>query len=288
MTTMLPKISVVTPSLNYEKYIEDAILSVAEQQYPNFEHIIVDGCSRDGTLAVLRKYPHLRWISEPDMGQSDALNKGFRMATGTLVGWLNADEYYLPGALRAVAECATANRSADVIYADSIDVDETGLIQGSGTAHTFHYPTLLYYGCFILSDATFFRRRLFEEGFLLDVDYRIVMDFEFFVRLAHAGKKFKYMKRFVGAFRQHGLNMASVHPEMRRRERLRTQDLYSSINLPDCGYDTLADVYRAGRILLKILNGNYARQLKVLRFAGSETRWFRGDEGGRICAAVLA
>src|ERR1700730_6704068 len=99
-----PKIYVVTPSLNQGQYIGYAILSVLQQGYENFEHIVVDGCSRDNTLEVLRRYPHLRSISEPDKCQSDALNKGVRMATGDLVGWLNSDGYYFPGALKTIAE----------------------------------------------------------------------------------------------------------------------------------------------------------------------------------------
>ena len=106
-----PRISIVTPCLNMGAFIEDAIRSVQSQAYPNFEHIIVDACSSDNTLDVLKRYPHLRWVSEKDRGQSDGLNKGFRMATGNIVGWLNADEYYLPGAFHAVAYASEANPS---------------------------------------------------------------------------------------------------------------------------------------------------------------------------------
>ena len=85
------KISIITPSYNQGRFIEDAIRSVLEQDYPDFEHIVVDNCSTDNTLDVLRKYPHIRWISEPDRGQSHALNKGFRMATGDVLAWLLDD-----------------------------------------------------------------------------------------------------------------------------------------------------------------------------------------------------
>jgi hypothetical protein len=210
------------------------------------------------------------------------------MATGDLVGWLNADEYYLPGALKAVGAFAAANPQADVIYADSVDVNEQGLVLRGRTGHAFRYPVLLYKGCVIPSDACFFRRRVFEEGFWVAVDYQTMMDFEFFVRLAHAGKRFMYLRRFVGMFRQHSHNMAQFPLEKRRNERLRIQAAWSAIKLPDRGYDTLANVFWAERILLKTLNGNYARERNALRFAGSETRWFRSAEGLRTCAALLA
>jgi len=95
-------ISVITPSFNSGDFIERAILSVAEQDYPHWEHIVVDGGSTDGTLDILKKYPHLRWISEPDNGQADAMNKGFARSRGDIVVYLNADDYFFPGAFSAV------------------------------------------------------------------------------------------------------------------------------------------------------------------------------------------
>ena len=282
-----PKISIVTPSLNQGKFIEDSILSVMQQEYDNFEHIVVDGCSCDNTLEVLRRYPHVRWVSEPDKCQSDALNKGFRMATGDLVGWLNSDEYYFPGALKAIAELAASNSSADVFYGTGIAVNEDGLLQRSHTSHDFNYRVLLYYGCFLPTVSTFFRRHIFEQGFLIDLSYRVVMDYEYFVRLATRGKVFKYSRRLLGVFRWHGANLSLQH-EKRRNERLRVQRTWSRLKLPDWGYDTLAQTYRTKRVALKILNGNYWRELEVLRHAGHETQWFRDGEGRQTCARLLS
>jgi glycosyltransferase involved in cell wall biosynthesis len=282
-----PKISIVTPTLNHGEYIEDAILSVLKQGYQNFEHIIVDGCSRDNTLAVLQRYPHLRWVSERDACQSDALNKGFRMATGDLVGWLNADEYYLPGALQTIAEFAGLNSRADIFYGDSISVNKEGLLQRSRPTHDFDFGILLYYGTFISTNATFFRRRLFEQGFLVDLSYRIVMDHEYFVRLAACGKVFKYSKHFLSAFRWTGSNL-SLQDERRRKERLRVQRTWSRLKLPSWGYDILADIYLAKRVTLKCFNGNYRRELEVLRHASHQTSWFRNEEGRKTCAHLLS
>lgn len=100
---MGPFISVITPSLNSGTYLEGAIQSVLSQRYDSFEHIVIDGGSTDGTLELLSRHSHLRWVSEPDRGQSDAMNKGFEMATGDVVVYLNADDYFEPGAFHAVA-----------------------------------------------------------------------------------------------------------------------------------------------------------------------------------------
>lgn len=96
------KISVITPSLNSVKYIERAIQSVLSQNYENFEHIIVDAVSTDGTIDILKKYNHLKWISEKDKGQSDAMNKGFNMSTGDVIVYLNIDDYFLPDAFKTI------------------------------------------------------------------------------------------------------------------------------------------------------------------------------------------
>jgi glycosyltransferase involved in cell wall biosynthesis len=97
------KISVITPSYNSAEYIEGAIKNVLKQDYPNIEHIILDGASTDGTVDILKSYSHLKWVSEPDSGQPEAMNKGFRLSTGDIIVYLNGDDYFLPGAFKAVA-----------------------------------------------------------------------------------------------------------------------------------------------------------------------------------------
>jgi glycosyltransferase involved in cell wall biosynthesis len=281
-----PRISIVTPSLNMGAYIEDAIRSVKEQDYPNFEHIIIDACSTDGTLEILKRYPHLRWVSEKDRGQSDALNKGFGMADGDIVGWLNADEYYLPGALHTMAQAHRANPGADVLYGDGISVDEVGRVLRSKPAHRFDYGIMLYYGCFIATVNTFFKRSIFDQGLFLDAEYRVVMDFEYFVRLAAMGKSFSYVPSMVGAFRWTGTN-ASLQTEKRRRERLQVQRTWSRMKLPDLGYDAFSELYRAKRVSAKLFNGNYLREFRILKHAGAPSDWFRCEEARKSCATLV-
>jgi len=103
------KISIITPSLNQGRFLKECIESVLCQNYENFEHIIIDACSTDNTLDVLSKYHHLIWISEKDKGQSDALNKGLDMASGDIIGWLNADDYYCPDTFNKISKIFNNN-----------------------------------------------------------------------------------------------------------------------------------------------------------------------------------
>ena len=283
----LPKISIVTPSLNQGRFIEDAILSVLGQDYPSFEHIVIDGGSTDETLATLRRYPHVRWVSEPDKGQSDALNKGFRMASGDLLGWLNVDEYYLPGAFEVAAESWLSDPTIDMYYGDSIFVDQSGQLQRTKRAHIFSFWVLLYYGPYISTDAMFFRRHLIDRGLFIDIDYRVVMDFEYFVRLAICGCRFKYINQLVGSFRWHASNNSRLQHDKGREERLLVQRTWSRMKLPDYGYDALARLGQLYRVALKVLNGNYRSELKILRSRGRDTRWFLSEEGRKTCASLL-
>jgi len=283
-----PKLSIVTPSLNQGAFIEDAILSVLKQNYSNYEHIIVDGGSTDNTLEILKRYPHLRWFSGHDRGQSDAINKGFLMATGDLVAWLNADDYYLPGAFEAIVEFTSRNPKVDIIYGNCIFVDVQGRFQRAKTEHTFDSDILLYYGCYIPSTGgSFFKRSLFKEGFLLDINYKVVMDYEYFVRLAVAKKIFKYLNCTLAAFRWHSSNQ-SLNLQKRRQERLRVQRTWSKMQAHNAiPYDILAYLFRVKRVIRKIFNGGYQVEWNLRQFVDQDTRWFASDNGQQICGHLI-
>ena len=131
------KVSIITPSLNQAQFIERSIQSVLAQQWRPLEHIVFDGGSTDGTLDILKKYDgQLRWVSEPDKGQSDAVNKGIRTATGDVIGWLNSDDIYYPGAVKLAAEFLAAHPEFDAVYgmADYIAADD-GIIDTTRRNH---------------------------------------------------------------------------------------------------------------------------------------------------------
>ena len=274
----LPNISVVTPSFNAAAYLEDAILSVKRQERVEVEHIVVDGASADETVRLLQRQTHVRWISEPDRGQSDAINKGFLMATGDLVGWLNADDDYLPGALEAIARAAGEHPEADVIHGDCIFVDPSGRIVRSKVEHDFDPQVLLYFGCYIPSTSTFFRRRLIEQGLLLDCDYRVAMDFEFFVRLARLGCRFQYVPQFIAAFRWHQDNVSLRNVQRRTEERREVQRAATGYERPAWQLETLRYWARARRLARKTATGNIAREIRIRGKRGFDTRWMRAPQ----------
>jgi glycosyltransferase involved in cell wall biosynthesis len=283
---LMPTLSVITPSFNGGEFIEDAILSVSQQQAVAVEHIVVDGGSTDDTVAILKRYPQVKWKSEPDRGQSDAINKGFLRATGDLMGWLNADDYYLPGGLEAIARAAQEHPEADVIYGDCVFVDGGGRIVRSKVEHDFDPAILIYFGCYIPSTSTFFRRRIIESGLLLDCEYRVCMDFEYFVRLAHAGYRFLYTPRFIAAFRWHGSNISLSHADRRAEERRQVQLRFGAGEHSESTFKLLSDAHRAKRIMLKVTSGNIAREYLINGMMGRDTRWLQGETGSETCASL--
>ena len=195
------KFSIITPSYNQGRFITDCVESVLAQSGIDFEHIITDAGSTDETLEVLRRYPHLKWVSEPDAGMSDGINKGFRQATGDWLMWLNCDDYLLPGALEKVVEFIKLHPNADVVHGDC------NFIQEDKTLIRRKYDTpvdewdFLFVGCCIPSTSTFYRQEIIEAGHLLDITYKNSMDLEYYLRLLRRGYRFDYMPEVVADFR---------------------------------------------------------------------------------------
>src|SRR4030067_2556851 len=123
-----PLVSIVTPSYNQAEFLEKTILSVINQDYPRLEYFVMDGGSTDGSLEIIKRFEHriTNWISEPDRGQSDAINKGWSMASGDIFAWLNSDDMYAPGAVQAAVQAFRENPEAGMVYGDAILVDRDG------------------------------------------------------------------------------------------------------------------------------------------------------------------
>ncbi len=276
----VPDVSVLVPSYGYAHYIGDAIESVLQQTGPPTELIVQDGCSDDGTVDVLGRYEGtLRWASEPDRGQSDALNKAWTRAQGRWVGWLNADEFYLPGGLSALV--AEGDRtSADVVYGDTAFVDADGRLARLVPEHRFSPKVLESYGCFISTVSCLVRRSSVEAA-PIDSGMRRMMDWDLYLRMLRGGARFGYVPTPVGAFRQHDTRITATE----------TRGFFQRLNLGDGfgeEYELMRRRYgafrarRAGHLLhggLKLVDGGYRRQMRARRLGDVDLRWFAGAPG---------
>lgn len=211
MTQRLPRLAIVTPSYNTGRYIGAAIDSVLSQQGVEFDYLVMDGGSTDGTIEVLKGYgPRLRWVSERDQGQSDAINRGFESSQGEILGWLNSDDTYAPGALRAVAEYFGAHPDADVVYGNATYTDARGRhIADCVHVEPYSRHRLLRYSDFLVQPATFFRRRIFHRAGGLDPSLHWALDYDLWVRIAAAGGKFAYLPRLLAHYRWLGDNKSA-------------------------------------------------------------------------------
>ena len=204
-TSSCPRISVVTPSFNQARWIGATIESLLAQKYPNFEHIVVDGGSTDGTADLVARYPHVRFLSEPDLGQAHAINKGMLLATGSILAYLNSDDVYRAGAFDVAAEVLGAPDGPDVLVGDCDYIDEQGEATGHLRARLDHPRDLLrYWGwgrlhC-VPQQAVFWRRQVLSEVGLFDPGLQYTMDYEMWLRMIRPGR-YVVLNKTLAAFR---------------------------------------------------------------------------------------
>jgi glycosyltransferase involved in cell wall biosynthesis len=218
-----PRVSIVTPSFNQAPFLEATILSVLEQDYPRLEYIVVDGGSTDGSREIIQRYASRLawWVSEPDRGQTEALNKGFARAQGEIFGWLNSDDTYLPGAVSAAVESLQRHPGAGLVYANADYIDEQGRVIGRFPAAQTDLRRLRRGYVHIPQQASFFRARLWRELGPLDPSFYFAMDYDLWTRIA-ARAQLKFLPHYTWAnFRLHaaGKTLAAddrCWPEMLR------------------------------------------------------------------------
>lgn len=199
------KVSVVTPSFNQGRFIPATIESVLGQSAPDVQYIVVDGGSSDNTVDLLRSYgDRLEWVSEPDNGQTDAINKGLRRASGEVVAYLNSDDVYLPGTLAKVVAIFEQEPEVDVVYGDFHAIDEFGRLIDEVKTIAYDPNILLYDTSYICQPASFYRRSLLDRIGLFDDSLRFLMDYEFFLRAAKLKARFRMIPEALAAIRFHG------------------------------------------------------------------------------------
>lgn len=187
------KFSILTPSYNQGNLLERNILSVLNQNYENFEHIIVDGGSSDNTLEIIKKYPHLKWISEEDKGQADALNKGLQISSGEIIGWINSDDYYEPSVFSSIAMEFEKTDCKWVVG----NMKEVDLIQNKEryieSPHV-SYNALIDNPDIVKQPCTFFKKNLITEVGGWNENLYMVMDFDLWLRISKKAEPIKIEK----------------------------------------------------------------------------------------------
>lgn len=230
---MKPLVSIITPSYNQGKFIRKTIESVLTQDYANIEYIVVDGGSTDDSLDIIREYEsRLTYISEKDSGQSDAINKGFRMAQGEIVAWLNSDDVYEPGCITRAIEEFEKNAELGLVYGDGYIIDEADNKQKVFEyTQEFDYWKLVNFWDYIMQPATFFKRETLERAGHLDVNLHYCMDWDLWIRLA-AVSEVKYIPELLACSREYGDTKTSTGGDRRLKEIIGLLQKYSGKKNP--------------------------------------------------------
>jgi glycosyltransferase involved in cell wall biosynthesis len=224
-----PLVSIVMPSLNQRRFIGGAIESVLSQDYQPLELVVVDGQSVDGTLETLQGYgDRIRWVSERDAGQAAAINKGFRLARGEVIGWLNSDDVFVPGGIAAAVAYLVEHPEVDLVYGDADHIDVEGRVIAPYPTEPFT-AARLQETCFICQPAAFFRRRVFDTIGVLDERLTCSMDYDYWIRIARRGR-IGYVPRRLAQSR--------LHPET-KTSRLRRQAQRESIEIVRLHFGTV-------------------------------------------------
>jgi len=214
-----PRITIVTPSFNQAPFLERAIISIHNQEYPNLEHIIIDGGSTDGSIEILRRFENRfhHWQTGPDGGQSDAINIGASHATGTYMMWINSDDMLLPGALHTMARAFEENPGIDLLFGNQVEIDEGDRVLKRRYTVDFDINDFLYeINIIVLQQSAIWRTDLFKGIGGLKL-YRYAMDYDMMYRMYRAGARFHRISHFLSAFRVHSGGLTGSGEVARRR-----------------------------------------------------------------------
>jgi glycosyltransferase involved in cell wall biosynthesis len=213
-------VSIVTPSFNMLSYLERCVASVADQEGARVEHLVMDGGSLDGTVEWLAQQPSLVSEVRSDNGMYDAVNRGFRRARGNIIAHLNCDEQYLPGSLATVVKYFATHPEIDLLFGDTLIVRPGGSLVGYRKTVCPISPVLSLPPLYVMTAATFFRRKLIEKGLFYDDSYKDIADLAWIVRLSREGYRLAHMRRYLATYTLTGSNrsqtVATIDDEIRR------------------------------------------------------------------------
>lgn len=239
-------------------YLRLCAASVADQEGLEYEHIVVDGASTDGTVPWLRQNKHIKSISEKDNGMYDALNKGLKIAKGKILGYLNCDEQYLPGTLAFVKNYFETHAHVDILFGGALLIRPDGSLIAFRKSYPARWPYIAASHLYLQSCSMFFRREVVEKGFFFDSRFRSIGDEEFVIRLLRNRFKAAHVNRYLGAFTMTGQNL-SIDPRAVEEKKMLLQSIPGIIKI-------LRKPITAVRLLEKLLRGAYS-QGKPIEYA---------------------
>lgn len=248
------KFSIITPTLNQAHFIEDTINSVLRQNYKNIEHIVIDGGSSDNTIEILKKYDHIKWISEKDKGQSNAINKGFKLATGDIIAWINSDDYYDDDVFQKIAKYFSENNKCKFLYGDITYIDRDKNILYEVTGGNLSFKNLIKNPDFVRQPSSFWAKEILEEIGYLDESLNVVMDYDYFLRI---GKKheFFYINENLSFYRLYNeTKTISLHKKQ-------IEELLKVIRRHNNPYNLYNYKYFLGRYLDSLDDSSYLRRM---------------------------
>jgi len=234
-----PRVNIVTPSFNQGRFIEETIRSVLLQGYPDLEYIIVDGGSTDDSIEVIRKYERwlAYWVSEPDRGQANAINKGWRRASGEYITWLNSDDFLLPSSLERTVPSVARDDRVQLVYGDALLIDEDSRPHPVPFDRFRGRPlrledVIMSWRSPVPQQGFLMRRSVLDRVGCLNEDFQFSMDFEYWIRFALANGQSEYLPRTLAAFRRHHETKTSTMAQRRIRENYAIYDQVFSGQLP--------------------------------------------------------
>lgn len=214
-----PKITIVTPSYNQGQFLEQTILSVVGQQYPNLEYIIIDGGSNDNSVEIIKKYESqiAFWVSEKDGGQANAINKGFARSTGDIIGWINSDDFYLPGTLQFVAD-ELDPKKPELLFGNCLHFFHEQPVSYGSDVLSEHQKRDLQLSDYIIQPSSFWTKETWNVAGPLDESLHFGFDWEWFIRAKKAGVEFKPQTRCLATYRIHSSHKTGIGGSQRRQE----------------------------------------------------------------------
>jgi glycosyltransferase involved in cell wall biosynthesis len=270
-----PRISIITPSFNQAQFIEETIRSVLLQGYSDLEYLIIDGGSTDGSLDIIRKYEKwiTHWVSEPDHGQADAIQKGLNRVSGCISAYLNSDDVYMQGAVQRVASRFARQPDLDVVYGNLYRIDACDKVLEEHRNTPFMRWGYLYGGFFLHQPCTFWKTDVVRGVGGFNPEFRFDMDNDLFVRIAMTRARFAFERAFLAGFRVHETSKTSTILHVSREENDRIREKYLPFPFNSAGGTLIRSVSFARRLCWYTVQGDLGW---LARRAFSRTSRMRG------------